>query len=69
MIATGLAVGILGALAVSKLLARFLFGISATDAFVFAALPLLLGLVALAATYVPARHAAKIEASAALRNE
>ena len=69
MIAAGLMVGILAALGISKLLARFLFGISATDAFTFASLPMLLVCVALAACYLPARRAASVDASLALRRE
>ena len=69
MIATGLAIGIVVALGASKLLARFLFGVSATDAFAFAALPVFLASVALAASYVPARRAASVDAAVALRRE
>jgi putative ABC transport system permease protein len=69
MIAAGLMIGILVALGASKLLARFLFSVSATDAFTFAALPVFLASVALAASYLPARRAASVDASVALRQE
>lgn len=69
MIAAGLAAGVAGSFAVSKLLARFLFGVSATDAFTFASLPVLLGIVALTACYLPARRAASVDPLTALRHE
>ena len=69
MIVSGLAAGVAGSFAISKLLAGFLFGVRATDASTFAALPLLLAIVALAACYVPARRAAKVDPLIALRYE
>ena len=69
MIAGGLAAGIVGSFLCAKLLAGFLFGVSATDASTFAALPILLGLVALGACYVPARRAAKTDPLKALHYE
>ncbi|HEX4594515.1 MAG TPA: ABC transporter permease [Bryobacteraceae bacterium] len=67
MIVAGLAGGIAGSLAISKLLASFLYGVRATDASTFAVLPLFLAMVALAACYVPARRAAKVDPLTALR--
>jgi putative ABC transport system permease protein len=69
MIAAGLAIGILVALGASQLLARFLFAVDPRDAFTFSALPVFLACVAAAACYVPARRAASVDASAALRQE
>jgi predicted permease len=69
LIAAGLAFGMLVALALSRVLANLLFGISATDATTFTAVPVVLGLMALLASYLPALRATRIEPSVALRNE
>ncbi len=69
LIAAGLALGVLAALALSRVLANLLFGISATDAATFTAVPLLLGVMALIASYLPALRASRIAPSVALRNE
>jgi predicted lysophospholipase L1 biosynthesis ABC-type transport system permease subunit len=67
--AAGVAVGIAGAFALSRVMEGLLFGISATDAHTFVAVPLFLGLVALAACYLPARRAASIDPIVSLRSE
>ena len=69
LIAAGLVIGILAALALSRVLANLLFGVSATDAATFTAVPFLLGLMALLASYLPALRATRIAPSVALRNE
>ncbi len=69
LIAAGLALGILVALGLSRVIANLLFGVSATDAMTFTAVPVLLGSMALLASYLPALRAARITPSAALRNE
>jgi ABC-type antimicrobial peptide transport system permease subunit len=66
----GLAVGMIAALAVTRLMARFLFGVSATDPLTFAAILFLLAAVSLAACWIPARRATRVGALvAALRND
>ncbi len=69
MIAAGLFFGLAASFAASRLIAGFLYGVSATDATAFAVLPLFLALVALTASYIPARRASRIDPVAALRAE
>jgi putative ABC transport system permease protein len=69
MILAGLAAGITGSLAISKVLGGFLYGVRATDVSTFAVLPLFLAVIALAACYVPARRAAQVDPLTALRYE
>jgi predicted permease len=69
LIGVGLALGIAGALALSRLLDTLLFGVTARDTLSFAAAAVMLGLVALAACLIPATRAARIHPAIALRNE
>ncbi len=65
----GVAIGVGGAIVLTRTLRSFLFGLSPTDPVTFAAVALLLILVALLACYIPARRAAKVDPMAALRYE
>jgi ABC-type antimicrobial peptide transport system permease subunit len=65
----GLALGLLGALAISRVLSTLLYGVGARDPATFATAALLLGAVALLATYLPAGRAARVDPVEALRRE
>jgi putative ABC transport system permease protein len=66
---TGLALGVLGALGVTRLLASMLYGVRSTDPITFAAVSLILLFVALVASYLPARRAMQVDPIVALRCE
>ena len=65
----GIALGLAGAWASTRVLASFLFGLDATDPLTFAAVALLLFVVALLASYVPSRRALRVDPLDALRAE
>jgi len=65
----GIAAGLAAAFVLTRLMAAMLYGVKATDAYTFAAIPVLLGTVALAASYLPSRRALRLDPVTALRHE
>jgi putative ABC transport system permease protein len=69
IVAAGLIVGLAGAVAVTRVLQTFLFGVTPTDPIAFTAVTLLLMAVGLMAAWLPARRATRIDPCVALRAE
>ena len=65
----GIFAGLIGAAALTRVIASLLFGVSATDAVTFLAVPALLAVVAFAATVIPAWRASSVDPMVALREE
>ena len=65
----GVVIGILAALAVTRLISTMIYVVAPTDPMTFAAVAIFLLLVALLACYVPARRATRVDPLVALRHE
>jgi putative ABC transport system permease protein len=69
MAVLGIVLGLAGAMALTRFMASMLYAVKPTDFFTFAAISLLLGAVALIASYIPSRRAMALDPMAALRHE
>jgi predicted permease len=65
----GIVLGLIGAAALTRVMASLLFGVSATDLATFSTVPILLAAIALLASYLPARRATRVDPVVALREE
>ena len=69
LVLSGVALGLAGAVGLTRLISRLLYGVSALDAATFLSTPFLLAAVALLACYLPARRATRVDPAVALRYE
>ena len=65
----GLGIGLAGSLVLTRVLASLLFGVGTADLPTFGAVALMVGFVAVAAAFIPARRASRIDPMVALRNQ
>jgi len=67
--AAGLAIGVLGAIGLTRYMASLLYGVGATDPATFVGVAGLLAITSLAASFIPARRAARVDPTVTLRQE
>jgi ABC-type antimicrobial peptide transport system permease subunit len=65
----GVVLGLLGAAALTRVMASLLFGVSTTDLLTFTTVPLILIATAMLASYLPARRATRVDPVVALRDQ
>jgi putative ABC transport system permease protein len=69
LVVLGVVIGVIGALALSRVMATVVYGVTSADPLTFVAVPVLLACVALPACYLPARRATRVDPAVALRHE
>ena len=69
LVIVGVAIGLGGAFALTRVMSSLLYGVSTTDVLTFSTLPVVLSVIALLASYFPARRAARVDPTIALRSE